>query len=202
MEIIAATQNINKISELSDIMKAYGFQILSLSAAGIPALDIEEDGATFEENSLKKASVITGFSGKPAIADDSGLEVDCLNGAPGVYSARFAGIQGPCADNANNKKLLSLMKDVPDELRSGRFISVVTLVFPDGGIISAKGVCDGTIGREERGTGGFGYDPLFTPDGYEKTFAELSKEEKNRISHRAKALAMLKEKLNKSAPAP
>jgi XTP/dITP diphosphohydrolase len=195
MEIIAATQNKHKIRELSDIMKAHGFQVLSLTEAGIPVIDIEEDGLTFEENSLKKARVIMNISGKASIADDSGLEVDCLNGAPGVYSARFAGVNGPEADKENNKKLLKLMEEVPDTQRTGRFVSVVTLLFPDGKTITARGECEGLIGKEERGAGGFGYDPLFTPIGYDKTFAELPQDVKNRISHRAKALAILKEKL-------
>jgi len=196
MEIIAATQNTHKIKELSEIMKAFGFHVLSLSAAGIPAIDIEEDGATFEENSLKKAMVIMRLSGKPAVADDSGLEVDCLDGAPGVYSARFSGSHGPDADAENNKKLLRLMEDVPAPQRTGRFVSVITLVFPDGKIIATRGVCEGTICREPHGAGGFGYDPLFIPNGYEKTFAELPQEVKNLISHRAKAIAELKERLN------
>ena len=198
MEIIAATQNVHKINELSDIMKAYGFHLLSMNAAGIPKIDIEEDGTTFEENSLKKASVIMKISGKPAIADDSGLEADCLNGAPGVYSARLAGVQGPNADKENIKKLLKLMENVPDAQRTGRFVSVVTLVFPDGRVISARGDCEGMICREERGAGGFGYDPLFIPNGYEKTLAELPGDIKNKISHRAKALAMLRLKLEQA----
>ena len=195
MEIIAATQNNHKIKELSDIMKTHAFKVLSLRDAGIPAVDIEEDGTTFEENSLKKAMVIMQLSGKPAVADDSGLEVDCLGGAPGVYSARFSGVHGPDADSENNKKLLRLMEDIPAPQRTGRFVSVITLVFPDGSIISAKGVCEGTICREVRGTGGFGYDPLFMPDGYKETFAELPQEVKNLISHRAKAIAQLGESL-------
>jgi XTP/dITP diphosphohydrolase len=129
--------------------------------------------------------------GMAAIADDSGLETDALGGAPGVLSARFAGVAGEAADAANNKKLLALLANTPDAERTGRFVSVVTMVFPDGRTLVARGECEGRIGRAERGDGGFGYDPLFTPIGSEKTFAELSAEEKNKISHRAKALKAL-----------
>jgi XTP/dITP diphosphohydrolase len=142
------------------------------------------------------------YCGMAAIADDSGLEVDALGGAPGVYSARFAGAEGAGADAANNKKLLGLLEDVPDAARTARFVSVVTAVFPDGRTLSARGECEGRIGREARGAGGFGYDPLFTPLGCEKTFAELSSDEKNEISHRAKALAALKKLLAHDADSP
>jgi XTP/dITP diphosphohydrolase len=196
MIVVAATQNAHKIRELTEITKDFGMRVLSRAEAGIPDFEIEEDGATFEENSLKKARAIMEYSGMAAIADDSGLVTDALGGAPGVHSARFAGVAGASADAANNRKLLALLSDVPDAERTGRFVSVVTLVFPDGRAIAARGACEGRIGREERGSGGFGYDPLFTPLGREKTFAELSAEEKNEISHRAKALAALRERLS------
>jgi XTP/dITP diphosphohydrolase len=199
MRIVAATQNAHKIKELTEITKAFGMEVISRSAAGVPDFEIEEDGVDFEENSLKKARTVMEYCGTAAIADDSGLVTDALGGAPGVLSARFAGVSGEGADAANNKKLLELMENVPDAERTGRFVSVVTAVFPDGRVISARGECEGRIGREERGGGGFGYDPLFTPLGCEKTFAELSAEEKNKISHRAKALAALRERLSDCA---
>ena len=135
-------------------------------------------------------------TGMPAIADDSGLEADALNGAPGVYSARFSG-EG-ATDESNNAKLLKLMENIPDDERSARFVSVVTLCFPDGTVVAARGECPGTLRRSPRGDGGFGYDPLFVPVGYDKTYAEISAEEKNIISHRAKALGILRMKLKET----
>jgi XTP/dITP diphosphohydrolase len=190
--VVAATQNAHKIRELTEITKDFGMELISRAEAGVLDFEIEEDGATFEENSLKKARAVMECCGLSSIADDSGLEVDALGGAPGVRSARFAGVSGDRADAENNRKLLALLSDAPDAARTGRFVSVVTLVFPDGRALAARGECEGRIGRAERGEGGFGYDPLFTPLGLEKTFAELSAEEKNGISHRAKALAALR----------
>ena len=131
--------------------------------------------------------------GKITLADDSGLMVDYLGGAPGVYSARFAGEDGN--DKKNNEKLLRLLEGVPADERTAQFVSVITMVYPDGTVISARGECHGRIITEPAGDGGFGYDPLFVPDGYEKTFAQLSAEEKNAISHRAAALAELEKLL-------
>ena len=152
-----------------------------------------EDGETFEENSYKKAYEIMKLCGRITIADDSGLEVDCLDGAPGVYSARFAGVDGD--DDANNKKLTELIKDVPYEERTGRFVSVITMVFPDGEAIVARGEVEGHLLLEKRGQNGFGYDPLFVPQGYDETFGEIDPKIKNMISHRAGALAELRRKL-------
>jgi XTP/dITP diphosphohydrolase len=197
--VVAATLNAHKIKELTEITKAFGMKVISRAEAGVPDFEIEEDGDTFEENSLKKARAVMECCGMAAIADDSGLETDALGGAPGVRSARFAGAEGDRADAENNRKLLELLSDVPDAARTGRFVSVVTAVFPDGRTLAARGECEGRIGRTEKGDGGFGYDPLFTPLGSEKTFAELSAEEKNKISHRAKALAALKELLEGQA---
>jgi XTP/dITP diphosphohydrolase len=195
MIVVAATQNEHKIRELKEITDAFGLSVISRAEAGAPDFDIEEDGATFEENSLKKARAVMEYCGAAAIADDSGLVTDALGGAPGVMSARFAGVDGERSDAENNRKLLALMDDIPDEGRTGRFVSVVTLIFPDGRVFAARGECEGHIGREGKGDGGFGYDPLFTPVGFDKTFAELSQAEKNKISHRAKALAALRELL-------
>jgi len=191
--IIAASQNRHKIAEIEAITGALGYRVISRAEAGLPDDEIEEDGNTFEENSYKKASVIMEMCGKPTIADDSGLMVDCLDGAPGVWSARFAGEGCTYADN--NEKLLRLMKDVPEEKRTAKFVTVITMLFPDGRKIVARGECPGRIIGEERGEGGFGYDPLFIPDGRDLTFAEMAQEEKNLISHRARALAELKRQL-------
>lgn len=195
-KIVAATGNAHKIQEIEAITKSFGMNIITKAEAGIGELDVEETGSTFEENSLLKAETIMKATGLAAIADDSGLETDALDGAPGVYSARFSGENA--TDESNNLKLLELMKDVPDDKRGARFVSVVTLCLPDGTAISARGECPGTIRRSPRGDGGFGYDPLFVPDGYDRTYAEISAEEKNAISHRAKALELLRERLKEA----
>ena len=191
--VVAASQNKHKIVEIEEITKKFGMKIVPRDEAGVPNVDIVEDGETFEENSYKKAFEIMKLCNNITIADDSGLEVDCLNGAPGVYSARFAG--EICDDSRNNAKLISLIKDVPYEERTGRFVSVITMVYPDGRKIVARGECEGHIILEARGNGGFGYDPHFVPLGWDKTFAELSSSEKNKISHRAKALIELEKQL-------
>ena len=188
--IVCASHNPNKVREIAEITRDFGFDVITRDEAGVPLMfDVIEDGKTFADNSYKKAFTIMRMTGKPAIADDSGLMVDFLDGAPGVYSARFAG--EPCNDEKNNDKLLGLMDGVPFEKRTARFISNVTLVYPSGEIISAEGVCPGHILTERRGTGGFGYDPLFLSDELDKTFAEIDMEEKNLVSHRARALAKL-----------
>lgn len=192
--IVAATQNKHKIQEIDAITREFGMKIISRKDAGVPDVEIVEDGDTFEENSYKKAYEIMKLCGKITIADDSGLEVDCLDGAPGVYSARFAGIDGD--DEANNRKLVDLIKDVPYENRTARFVSVITMVFPDGESIVARGEIEGHIMLEAKGSNGFGYDPLFVPVGYDRTFGEIESEIKNRISHRANALITLREKLD------
>jgi XTP/dITP diphosphohydrolase len=191
--IIAASRNPKKIREMEDITREFGMTIVSRDEAGLPTTEIEEDGDTFEENSYKKAYEIMKISGCATIADDSGLEVDWLNGAPGVYSARFAG--EACDDEANNQKLLALLKGVPKAKRGARFVSVITMIFPDGKVLVARGETLGTLLEEGRGDGGFGYDPLFVPIGKDVTYSELPAEEKNQISHRGKALQLLKELL-------
>lgn len=192
--IIAASKNENKIREMEAITRGFGMRVISRRDAGVPEdFDVEEDGETFEENALKKARAIAERTGKPAIADDSGLAVDRLGGRPGVYSARFAG--EPCDDEKNNDKLLKEMKGVPRAQRTCRFVSVIALVWPDGREITARGECEGHLLEERRGTGGFGYDPLFLPDGQTETFAQISQEVKNQISHRSRALAELARKL-------
>ena len=166
--IIAASQNEHKIKEIEAITKEFGMEIISRHDAGIADIDIEEDGVTFEENSYKKAYEIMKLSGEITIADDSGIVVDCLGDAPGVYSARYAGFDGN--DEANNKKLRESIKGVPFEKCTARFVSVITIVYPDGDTIVAKGEIEGHVIPEERGSNGFGYDPLFIPLGYDRTF--------------------------------
>ena len=187
--IVAASRNKHKIDEMQAILKKFGMEIISRDDAGVPKFEIEEDGETFEENSYKKAYEIMQLCGKTTISDDSGLMVDYLGGAPGVYSARFAGEDGN--DEKNNEKLLALLADVPYKERRAQFVSVITMVFPDGTSVTARGECPGHIIDTPVGENGFGYDPLFVPDGFQRTFAQLSPEEKNEISHRAVALAEL-----------
>ena len=190
MRIVAATQNAHKLVEIRAITDQYGFELISQAEAGLADLDVEETGMTFEENSYIKADAICKACGLPAIADDSGLAVDALDGAPGVFSARYAGEHGN--DAANRRKLLEDMKDVPEEQRGAKFVCVITLVFPDGRKLVSRGECPGHIGFEEKGDHGFGYDSLFIPDGLEQTFAEVDAEVKNSMSHRAHALENLK----------
>lgn len=189
--VVVATANQGKINEIRDIMQVFGIQVISRDEAGVPAdLEIAETGDTFEENSMIKAKAIMELTGMPTIADDSGLCVDFLDGAPGVYSSRFSGIDGD--DEKNNEKLLELMKDAKEEERTGRFVSVVTFVEPSREEITARGTVEGKLAYECRGVNGFGYDPLFIPQGFDKTFGELDPALKNKLSHRAKALENLK----------
>ena len=196
---ILASQNKNKIKEIQAILGKHGFSVISRDEAGLPADDIEETGTTFEENSYIKASAISEMIAEDhafdeykeslVIADDSGLMVDALGGAPGVYSARYAGEGGTYDDN--NKKLLGALKDVPDSERGAAFVTVITMIWPGGERLTARGECKGHIIKEARGDAGFGYDPVFVPDGYDVTFAEMGPDAKNRISHRARALEEL-----------
>ncbi len=191
MKIVLATRNRHKVEEIKEIIKIHidgelysKLEILSTSDfSGIP--EIEEDGNTYEENALKKARGVYKFTGLPTIADDSGIEVDFLNGEPGVFSARYAG-KG-ATDEQNNTKLLKLLENVPIEKRTARFRCVIAYV--DGEVEKIfNGVVEGKVIFQPRGSGGFGYDPLFLPDGFDLTYAEMPKELKNRISHRAKAV--------------
>lgn len=185
MKIVLATHNRHKIEELKALLAGEPVEVLSLE--DIPDLpDVEETGTTFAENALKKAREICRITGLPALADDSGLEVDLLNGAPGVYSARFS---GPAATHEqNNRKLLELLRDHPDpQERTARFKSVIALVMPDGRERLVEGCVEGVILSELRGQQGFGYDPLFFVPGHQATLAELPLEIKNRISHRGNA---------------
>ncbi len=187
-----ATRNKGKIRELKELLADFGLDILSLDQ--FPQVkEIVEDGNTFFENAMKKAKTVAEKTGLLAIADDSGLEVDALKGAPGVYSARYAGEDA--TDEQNYLKLLNEMKDVPTEKRGAQFRCVIVAYRPDGKWVSAEGVCRGRITSSPRGEQGFGYDPVFVPEGDIRTMAELTREEKNRISHRGKALEMLKKKI-------
>ena len=176
--------------EMQAILAQYGVEIVLQSQLGL-AIDPEETGTTFEENSELKARTVMEASGLPAIADDSGLVVDALNGQPGVYSHRFGNKN---SDEERCLYLLELMREVPDPRRTARFVSVITCLFPDGRSIVARGTCEGTILWEMRGENGFGYDPLFYVPEKDKTFSQLSGEEKNAISHRGNALAVFCEK--------
>ena len=191
--IVAATQNKGKIREIEAITSEFGMTIIPRDEADIPNIEIVEDGETFEENSYKKAYEIMKLCGKPTIADDSGIMIDYLEGAPGVYSARFAGEE--CDDDANNAKMLRLLEGVPYEKRTAKYVAVITLIYPDGETLVARGEIHGHIMLEAEGSNGFGYDPIFQPDGYEHTFGVIDPETKNKISHRANALIKLRQLL-------
>ena len=193
MKVIAATNNKHKLEEIAYIMNNMQIEVQSLSDIGLD-IDVEETGDTFLENALLKAREVGRAAGKLVIADDSGLEVEALGGAPGVHSARYSGYDGEQKDQKNREKLLNAMNDIPSEKRSARFCTVIAAVFPDGREITAEGFVYGRIGYEEKGSFGFGYDSLFIVDGYNKTMAELPSEVKNQISHRANALKEFEKK--------
>lgn len=186
MEILVATNNKNKLREINEILSALipDLKLLCLSDVGFTD-DIIEDADTFEGNALIKTKALAKY-GYITIADDSGLAVDYLNGEPGVYSARYAG--EPCNDGENNKKLLSRLQGVAYESRGAKFVSVIACRFPSGESFTVRGECQGVILEAPKGTSGFGYDPLFYNEEFKKTFAELSGEEKNKISHRRRAI--------------
>ena len=184
-KIVLATGNLGKVRELKKLLENMPVEVLSL--ADFPELpEVVEDGSTFAENALKKARQISRATGLLTLADDSGLEVDFLGGAPGVHSARFAGPRKSDADN--NQKLLELLKDVPEEKRTARFRCVIAVAAPGARVETAEGTCEGIVGFAPKGEGGFGYDPLFYVPEFGRTFAELSMDIKNKISHRGKAL--------------
>ena len=190
MKLVLASKNAHKLVEMKDILSQLGVEVVLESEAGVD-VDVEETGATFEENSLLKARAVMEASGMPAIADDSGLCVDALNGAPGVYSARYGG-EG-LDDTGRYRLLLENMRGQTP--RTAKFVSVITCCFPNGDVLSARGECPGTIAFAPMGEGGFGYDPVFFIPSLKKTFAQLSPEEKNAISHRGNALKAFREKL-------
>ncbi len=195
--LIAATQNKGKLKELKAITEKYGMKLVSMADAGLGDLDIEENGETFAENSYIKASTVARLTNKPCIADDSGLCVDVLGGAPGIHSARYSGVHGD--DAANRARLLTDLAGVPEEERAAHFTCCITLCQPDGSALVAEGHCPGRIAFEEIGEGGFGYDKIFIPEGCDTSFAALGVDVKNRIGHRARALAKLEELLENQA---
>lgn len=191
--IILASNNKDKVKEVKEILK--GYDIISMKEAGID-VDIEENGTTFEENALIKARAIMKLTGQITMADDSGLEIDYLNKAPGVYSARFMGHD--TSYDIKNKALIQKLEGVKGSDRSGRFVCAIAVCFPDGREIVKRGTMEGLIAEEIKGDNGFGYDPIVYLPEYGKTSGELVPEEKNKISHRGKALALIKEELDKS----
>lgn len=184
MKIVLASLNQNKLLELRKPLEALGIELISQKDCGV-FTGAEETGVTFEENSEQKARYVMEATGLPALADDSGLSVDALNGAPGVHSHRFGNLD---SDEARCAYLLEMLRDVPDDRRGAKFVCVITLLMPDGRKLAARGECCGTILRACRGKNGFGYDPLFYFPNLGKTFAELTKEEKSAVSHRGNAL--------------
>ena len=191
MKILIATHNMKKRAELQRILSPLGIDVVLSDEIGCNLREVEETGTTFEENALLKAVSGCEDSGLPCIADDSGLCVDALDGAPGVFSARYSGGHGN--DEENIDKLLGEMKAVPDGQRTASFVCAVCCVFPDGRKIQLRGECEGEIFRERHGNGGFGYDPIFGCGGI--PFGEISAEGKDKISHRGKALRKLAEEL-------
>lgn len=189
MKLVLASKNLKKLEEMQDILSHMGVEVCLQSDVGID-LDVEETGESFEENSLLKARAVMEASGLPAIADDSGLCVTALGGAPGVYSARYG---GPGLDDADRCRLL--LENLRGQPRAACFVSVITCCFPDGTILTARGECPGTIAFAPQGEGGFGYDPIFFLPPLKKTFAQLTPEEKNAISHRGRALEVFQRDL-------
>lgn len=193
MDFILATNNMKKLGEMQRILSPLGINVVTAKMMGITLEDVEENGETFEDNAKLKAHAACRETGMPAIADDSGLCVDYLNGAPGVYSARFAGEHGN--DEKNNDLLLEKLEDVPEEKRTAHYVCAVCCTFPDGREIVVRGECGGVIGFQRDGDQGFGYDPLFLVNG--KSFGRYTAGEKDEISHRGKALRLLTEELEK-----
>lgn len=191
-KIIFATTNEGKMKEIRMIMKNLDIELLSLKDVRI-SVDIKEDGKTFEENAIIKAKTICELTGEMVLADDSGLEVDYMDKAPGVLSARYLGEETPYS--IKNQAILDNLKDAVGQERSARFVCVIAAAFPDGRVITARGTVEGLIGFEEKGTNGFGYDPLLYVPEYGMTTGEMEPELKNEISHRGKALQLMKEKL-------
>lgn len=192
LRVIAATNNQGKVSEIKAILGELGIEVVSQREAGIQ-IEVEETGTTFEENAILKAKAVLSLAGEPVVADDSGLCVDALGGRPGVYSARYAG-EG-ASDSMLVEKLLGELEGVSEAQRSARFVSVVAFCLPDGRTFLGEGSVEGAIAFAPTGQGGFGYDPVFVEKQSKKTFAEMSSEEKNKISHRYRALLALREEL-------
>ncbi len=191
-KIILASNNQNKVAEVKEILKDKNVEIVSLKEAGID-VDVEENGTTFEENALIKARAVCKMTGSVTMADDSGLEVDYMDKQPGVYSARFMGHD--TSYDIKNKAIIDKLEGVEGDARSARFVAAIAVVFPDGKEIVTRGTMEGLIAREPAGDNGFGYDPIVYLPEYGMTSAQLSPEEKNKISHRGKALKKMAEEL-------
>lgn len=195
-KIIFATGNKDKVKEIQMILADLGVEVITMKEAGI-CIDIEENGATYEENAMIKARAVAAHTEAIVMADDSGLEIDYLNKEPGVYSARYMGED--TSYRIKNANLISRLEGVPEEKRTARFVCAIGAVFPNGTEVTTRGTIEGIIGYEEKGANGFGYDPIFYVPEFGKTTAELSEEEKNQVSHRGNALRLMKEELKKYA---
>lgn len=193
-KIIFATGNAGKVKEIQMIMADTGMEVCSMKEAGISA-EIEENGKTYEENALIKARAVAACTDCIVLADDSGLEIDYLNKEPGIYSARYLGEDTPYS--IKNAALLERLNKVPEEKRTARFVCAIAAVLPDGTELTTRAAIEGYIGYEEKGSHGFGYDPIFYVPEFGKSTAELTEEEKNKVSHRGKALQLMKEELKK-----
>ena len=196
MKVVLASKNKHKLEEISKITERFGFDLVLQSELGVD-IDVEETGKTFEENSFIKAEAVMKATGLPALADDSGIAVDALNGEPGIYSARY-GFDESLDDWGRLLLLLKNTENVPDGQRQAQFVCVITMVAPDGKVIQARGEIHGELLREARGENGFGYDPIFYYPPFGKTTAEMDPEEKNAVSHRGNALRVLNEKLKEA----
>ena len=196
MKVVLASKNKHKLVEISKITEKFGFQLVLQSELGVD-IDVEETGTTFEENSLLKARAVMEATGRPALADDSGIAVDALNGEPGIYSARY-GFDESLDDWGRLELLLKNTEHVPDGQRQAQFVCVISFITPDGKVIQARGEIHGELTREPAGENGFGYDPIFYYPPLGKTTAELSPEEKNQVSHRANALNLFYEKMKEA----
>ena len=196
MKVVLASKNKHKLEEISQITEKFGMELVLESDLGVD-IDVEETGSTFEENSFLKAEAVMKATGLPALADDSGIAVDALNGEPGIYSARY-GFDESLDDWGRLQLLLKNTEQVPDERRQAKFVSVITLVTPQQEIIQARGEVHGMLLRTPAGQGGFGYDPIFYYPPLGKSLAELTPEEKNQVSHRANALQVFYQKLKEA----
>ena len=196
MKVVLASKNQHKLKEISKITEKFGIDLVLQSELGVD-IDVEETGTTFEENSLLKAQAVMQATGLPALADDSGIAVDALNGEPGIYSARY-GFDEALDDWGRVLLLLKNTEHVPDGQRQAKFVCVITLVQPDGRIVQARGEIHGELTREPKGENGFGYDPIFYYPPLGKTTAQLSAQEKNEVSHRANALKLFYKKMKEA----
>ncbi len=196
MKVVLASKNKHKLAEISKITEKFGMELVLQSELGVD-IDVEENGATFEENSLIKAEAVMKATGLPALADDSGIAVDALNGEPGIYSARY-GFDDTLDDWGRLLLLLKNTEHVPDGQRQAQFVCVITMVTPEGKVIQARGEIHGELLRQARGENGFGYDPIFYYPPYGKTTAQMDPEEKNAVSHRGNALRIFYSKLKEA----